>query len=123
MKNRPQRGVTLLECVAATAIVGTSIVAGIELSGSYALLSQHEKRVWDALAILANEHDKIRSNPASYLVPTPFTSSADYPDYELSYAVTRSDAARKVTVTVRWTSDTGEIKTRSLVTYRCEGVD
>ena len=124
MRSPTERGVTLLECVAAIAIVGTAVVAGLEMFGSHQVVAAGEEWAWEALRYLGSEAERVRVEDYEQLQTTTFAPLAENPNYEIRYVVDQTSAScRRVTIEVRWTALSGLYDRRSLVAFRCEGVN
>ncbi|MEM7168478.1 MAG: type II secretion system protein [Planctomycetota bacterium] len=117
-------GVTLLECVVAIAVLGTAVVAGLEMLGSHQAAAAREESIWKALLVLDNETEKIKVSHYDQLATTAFTVSADDPAYDVRWIVNQETVScRRVTIEVRWASPSGRYDRRSLEVVRCEGVE
>ncbi len=123
MSSTKNQGVTLIECVLAIVITGTTLVAGLEIFGHHQVAAAHKESAWEALQYLGNEAERVRALDFDQLQSTSFEPLAENPDYEVQYAVVDVDSTcRRVTITIRWTSMSGSFSRRSLRTFRCEGV-
>ena len=108
------QGFTIIEVVVAVAIISVTIVGGVMgFSNVLALLGEvRETSTADRLAQEAME--EIRAG----LVPVDDTT--DRYTTDVSFQGSGLSALTKVTVTVTWKSQTGNNRSRSLVTYFTE---
>ena len=92
--------------------------------GSHQGVAADETAAWEALRHLANEAEQVRVQDYEQLQTTTFSALPENPAYEVQYTVEQFSAScRRVTIVVRWTALSGNYSERSLVTFRCEGVD
>ena len=121
---RSQDGFTLLECIAATVILGTAIVAGFTLFELHEQTYAQEQGAWQALLFLEREMEYVRGTGFTDLATTSFTPVDENPDYEVRRVVVpRTADGREVTVEVRWTTPLGAQRTDRLVTLRTRAVN
>ena len=101
-------GSSLLECVAATVIVGTAIVAGLALFESNARLALASSDVASAVELLSREVERAQGVPFEHLQTHDWSADADVATLEKRWEVVRTttDIAR-VRVSVRYPRNDG----------------
>lgn len=119
--NRRRRGFSLIECVIAIALIGSSIIAGLELMEAQATQEYDTVNGLRAETILGRELELVRSSTMSTLTSSGYSADARHPEFDVRKTVQAVDAnTREVQIHVRWTNSRGTVSTRSVVTFRCE---
>ncbi len=124
-KSDRQSGLTLLEAILSTAILGTSILAGLQLFEVQQDVFQLQNDDWEVTCILQREMQLVRATPYELLETTSFATLASHPSYQIRRVVSLESAEiSRVVIEARWRSDkTGKIQTEYLVTLRAKGVN
>lgn len=117
-------GSGLIESIAAMAILGTAVAAGITLFGLHENTVASERAAGAALRYLTRELESVRMTDYAALASTTATPVPEDAAYSLRRDVTQtSSGVRTVEIFVEWTGPNGVARSESLVTRRCEGVE
>lgn len=112
-------GFSLLECLVATIILGTSILIGIELMGAQASQEYDAVNTLKAETILGRQFEIVRAAKFASLETTGFSADSKHPDFQARRVVTSVNTSlREVLIEVRWTGSSGNTVTKSIVTFR-----
>lgn len=123
MKTARQSGVTLAEALMAIVILGTSVVAGLELFGYQHSSTLGQSQAWTAQRFLQREYEWVRVVPYEQLSSSSFEDVAEDASYQIGQTVSALDAnSLEIELVIRWINQRGLVQTRSVTTVRCEGV-
>ncbi|MEM7164854.1 MAG: hypothetical protein AAF581_05280 [Planctomycetota bacterium] len=118
---RRQHGISLIECLACIAILGTAVVSGLSLASV-----QSQVVTSDELTVLANrylkrEFEHCQGTHYAAIDTTAATTVDEDSRFAISYTVTeRSSMYKEVTISIAWLSESGVARTESLTTLRCK---
>lgn len=117
---RRQAGVTLFECIVALIIIGTSILAGLTLLETRRTVSTDGQLALEAHRFLQRAYEEGHVLGYDGVVADDFAPVPENPDYELRRQVTDLNAdTRQVTIEIRWSTATGQLRSESLTTLFC----
>ena len=124
MRNRGfQPGFSLLECLAAIVILGSSLVAGLSLLGFHEQMTMANEATRKAHVFLDREIERIHATPFPALKTTSYAPLPENSAYQMRRVTQSIDADTKaVTIDVLWTTPWGLSRTDTVSTLSCRGV-
>ncbi|MEM7165145.1 MAG: hypothetical protein AAF581_06745 [Planctomycetota bacterium] len=124
MTRERQRGISLLESMAAVVILGTGMVAGIGLFRVQSVAVAQKNAYLGAQQHLRNELEALRARPFAELKSTPSTATEADSDYLISTVVTTLEpGVARVDTSVSWMSSTGQAPQITVTIIRCEEIE
>ncbi len=123
---RPGRGngITLLECVVSSVMLGSAIVAGLGLLQVHEATYAIERMQGEGLFFLERELERVRGTDFGSLKTTAFTPVPEDATYSVRRVITAVNAVTiQITVELQWTTQSGVARVDRLVTLRCKGVN
>ncbi len=115
-----RRGFSLIECIVAMTILGTSVVAALELFGAQASFNLDAERRIHAYWVLNRHAETIRASRFDSLSSTAWRIDDKYTGMETRRVVTAIDAnTKEILMEVRWTNSRGGTSADSAESYRC----
>ena len=113
-------GVTLIECVAAIAILGTAVVAGLQLFGLHASTAAATEAGSVAHRYLGREFERMLATEFDALSSSDFVPVAEDSNYETSWLMKSvSNERREMRIDIRWNTPHGTVASRSVNAFRC----
>ena len=114
-----------MECLACIVILGTAVVSGLSLVSVQSDVVVRADLEIAATRLLTQEFEKLQSMHYDAIEAVEEAAVDRDSRFLMSRAVVeQSDAYKTVTITIRWTPETGVVRSETLTTLRClEGAD
>ena len=120
-RQKPEAGLTLIECLACIVILGTAVVAGVSLTGIQAEVVAGDELNVLATRFLQRELEYLDGVDYEAIVEqTPTAVPEDGRFYVSCDIHETAKTYKEITLTIEWSSQNGVKQTETLSTLRCK---